>query len=186
MIELSWGHGRLELVQGDITCVRADALVTAANEGLRGGGGVDGAIHAAGGPQILAECRRIGGCPTGRAVATQAGNLPARWVIHAVGPIWHGGTQGEPELLASAYRCSLELAASLGARSIAFPSISTGVYGYPVGAAATTALATVLAHLEREVLPELVRFVLFDPATREAYEVALERHRRAQKERGTR
>jgi O-acetyl-ADP-ribose deacetylase (regulator of RNase III) len=186
MSRLNWGNGRIELVLGDITHVEADVLVTAANAGLCGGGGVDGAIHAAGGPEILAECRRIGGCPTGRAVATTAGRLPARWVIHAVGPIWGGGQRGEPELLGSAYRESLELAASLGARSIALPSISTGVYGYPVGEAADVALDAACAHLERAALPEVVRFVLFDRGTYAAYEGALARRGRDQNEIGTR
>ncbi len=168
------GGGRIELIQGDITQVQADALVTAANAGLRGGGGVDGAIHAAGGPEILEECRRIGGCVTGGAVATGAGRLPARWVIHAVGPIWQGGGAGEEALLSSAYRASLELIASLGGERIAFPSISTGVYGYPVGAAARTALAAVARHLQAEPLPRVVTMVLFDRATYHAYAEALD------------
>jgi O-acetyl-ADP-ribose deacetylase (regulator of RNase III) len=168
-------HGRIELVLGDIVQVEAEAIVTAANAQLRGGGGVDGAIHAAGGPAILAECRRIGGCPTGEAVATGAGRLSARWVIHAVGPIWRGGGAGERKLLASAYRRSLELAASLGARSVAFPSISTGAYGYPLAAAAAVAVGEIRAHLRATGLPDTVRLVLFDPHTYAAYEAALER-----------
>ena len=152
----------LELVQGDITRQDVDAIVNAANSGLRGGGGVDGAIHRAGGPAIMAECRRIGGCPTGQAVITTGGDLPARQVIHAVGPRWRGGGAGEAELLASAYRRSLEAAVENGLRSVAFPSISTGAYGYPVGQAATVALAAVREFLEANAAKlALVRFVLF-------------------------
>lgn len=174
MESCSWGHGRIELHQGDITRVKADALVTAANSGLRGGGGVDGAIHQAGGPEILEECRRIGGCRPGKAVATTAGSLPARWVIHAVGPIWRGGAEREAQLLASAYSESLCVLASLGGSSIAFPSISTGAYGYPLKEAARVALETVMRHLEREVRPDLVKMVLFDSRTFQAYARALE------------
>jgi len=168
-------NGRaLELVQGDITEQEVDAIVNAANSGLRGGGGVDGAIHRAGGPSIMAECRRIGGCPTGSAVATCAGNLKAKHVIHAVGPIWHGGARGEAELLAGAYRTSLELARELGLSSIAFPSISTGVYSYPLWQAARIALSTVVEHISGETCIELARFVLFDAGTYAAYSEALE------------
>ena len=165
----------LELVQGDVTCQQVDAIVNAANKWLAGGGGVDGAIHRRGGPAIMEETRRRypEGCPTGEAVITGAGDLPRRFVIHAVGPRWKGGTNDEPALLASAYRCCLELAAANECRSLAFPSISTGIYGYPVTRAARTALSTVIEFLEERKAPELVRFVLFDAATFRAYAGAL-------------
>ena len=144
-------NGRtLAVVQGDITRIPADAIVNAANSALAGGGGVDGAIHRAGGPSIMAELRaRHGreGCPTGSAVVTSAGELPARWVIHAVGPRWSGGTGGEAELLASAYRSALDAAESLGARTITFPAISCGIYGYPLDEGARIGLASVREHL---------------------------------------
>lgn len=164
----------IQLVQGDITTFPADAIVNAANSGLRGGGGVDGAIHRAGGPQIMAECRKIGGCPTGEARVTTAGNLPARYVIHAVGPIWRGGSHGEPALLASAYRCSLRLAEELHLTSIAFPSISTGAYGYPLRDAARIALETVADHCRQPGSLRSITFVLFTPETLAAYDEALE------------
>ena len=160
MTELRVRSTRLTLVQGDITVQHVDAVVNAANAALRGGGGVDGAIHRAGGPDIMAQCRRIGGCPTGQAVRTTAGRLPANHVIHTVGPVWSGGAAGEPDLLASAYRRSLEVAAAHGARTVAFPSISTGVYGYPKDLAADTALDTVTAALSQLDFDE-VRFVVF-------------------------
>lgn len=167
----------LELVQGDITRERTDAIVNAANSSLLGGGGVDGAIHRAGGPAILEACKRIraerGSCPTGQAVLTTGGSLTARFVIHTVGPVWHGGQHGEPELLASAYSSSLALAEENRLRSIAFPSISTGAYGYPEGAAATVALRTVLAHLRGDSSLECVRFVLFGESTLARYADAL-------------
>ena len=164
----------MELVQGDITAVEVDAIVNAANTSLLGGGGVDGAIHRAGGPAILAECRRLGGCETGDAKATTAGDLPARFVIHAVGPVWHGGGRGEDDLLASAYRRSVEVAAGLGCVSMAFPAISTGVYGFPVERAAPIALHTVRdtaagTSVERPV------FVLFSAHDLEVYRAALAR-----------
>lgn len=152
---------RVELVCGDITDQRVDAIVNAANRSLLGGGGVDGAIHRAGGPEILAECRALGGCPTGDSKATTGGRLPARFVIHTVGPIYQGGRAGEAELLASAYRRSLEVAVEIGAKSVAFPSISTGAYGYPIAEAAPIALRAVSAVLSRSASIELVRFVLF-------------------------
>jgi O-acetyl-ADP-ribose deacetylase (regulator of RNase III) len=161
----------IEAVQGDITEQAVDAIVNAANSSLLGGGGVDGAIHRAGGPAILAECRRHGGCDTGDAKATTAGRLPARYVIHTVGPVWRGGEAGEAELLASCHRRALELAAELGCGSIAFPAISTGVYGYPVELAAPVAIA---AACEAQRPPvDLVRFVLFSQGHLEAFERAL-------------
>ena len=164
----------LELVQGGVTLQAVDAIVNAANSGLRGGGGVDGAVHRAGGPQIMEECRRIGGCPTGTAVITTGGKLPARNVIHAVGPVWRGGASGEPDLLASAYRSTLELAVQRGLRSVAFPSLSTGAYGYPVEDGARVALKTVAGVLSaHEGLLDLVRFVLFTRGDYEVYAAAL-------------
>lgn len=168
------GAATLSLRRGDITAQTVDAIVNAANSGLRGGGGVDGAIHRAGGPTILEECRRIGGCPTGKAVATGAGRLPARWVFHAVGPVFQDGRRGEPGLLASAYRSCLELADQHGARTIAFPSISTGAYGYPLADAAAIAVRTVAGHLTSSATQiQEVIFVLFDARTLAAYQAAL-------------
>lgn len=167
----------LTLQLGDITRQHVDAIVNAANAGLVGGGGVDGAIHHAGGPEIMEECDRIraekGGCPTGTAVRTTAGKLPARAVIHTVGPRWRGGKHGEERLLASAYRSSLELAASHGYRTVAFPSIGTGVYGYPIRKAAEVALRTILEVLaERPVDFDEVRVVLFSKFDLGVYEKA--------------
>ena len=163
----------VEVVQGDITQIAVDAIVNAANEGLRGGGGVDGAIHRAGGPAIMKECIRHGGCPTGDAKATTAGDLPARHVIHAVGPVWHGGGRGEDDLLASAYRRSVEVAVELGCGSISFPAISTGIYGFPIERAAPIALATARAAAEAAGGDRRLVFVLFSPADLEVYRAAL-------------
>ena len=162
---------RIEAVQGDITAQEVDAVVNAANQALAGGGGVDGAIHRAAGHRELQEaCRALGGCPTGDAKATPGFRLPARWIIHAVGPRWRGGEKGEPEDLASCYRRSLEVADELGARSVAFPAISTGIYGYPPEEAARIAVETITS-TRTEV--ELVRLVAFDDATKHRYEALL-------------
>jgi O-acetyl-ADP-ribose deacetylase len=163
---------RLELVRGDITTVAVDAIVNAANSGLRGGGGVDGAIHRAGGPTIMQECRRLGGCATGDAKATGAGALPARYVVHAVGPVWHGGGSGEPEALASAHRRSVEVADDLGCTSIAFPAISTGIYGYPVDRAAAVALPAAVTAAEVSAHVRRIVFVLFSAADLAAFQAA--------------
>lgn len=169
------GSCGLELVMDDITRQSTDAIVNAANSRLAGGGGVDGAIHRAGGPSIMVETRQRypQGCPTGEAVITGAGQLPARYVIHAVGPIWNGGQHREAEQLASAYQQSLAVAAAHQCQSVAFPSLSTGAYGYPVALAAQTALATVAAFLREQQQPSVVRFVLFDSGTYAAYAAAL-------------
>lgn len=169
------GRATLQLQRGDITEQRVDAIVNAANSGLLGGGGVDGAIHHAGGPTIMQECRAIGGCPTGEAVVTAAGELPCRWVIHTVGPVWDGGDAGEPQLLASAYRNGVARARELGARTLAFPSLSTGAYGYPLPAAARIALGTIAEELrDRPGSLETVRFVLFGDDALRAFEEAAE------------
>lgn len=156
----------IQFVVGDLTQQHVEAIVNAANTSLLGGGGVDGAIHAAGGPEILAECRLLGGCETGAAKATTAGRLPARWVIHTVGPIWRGGDAGEPELLASAHRRSLEVAEELGARTVAFPAISCGIYGYPPELAAPVAVGAVRELADRF---ETVRFVFLDERLRRIF-----------------
>ena len=181
MTEIDVGGRILQAIRGDITLIPADAIVNAANSDLVPGGGVDGAIHGAGGPAILADVRsRYGAhrtCPPGSAVVSIAGNLPARWVIHAVGPVWAGGRDGEPELLASAYRTSLAEADALGAKSVTFPAISCGVYGYPLSEGARIALETVRAHLAdvRSTSIERATFVLFSDATRAVFEAELGR-----------
>jgi O-acetyl-ADP-ribose deacetylase (regulator of RNase III) len=164
---------RLQLKRGDITAEHVDAIVNAANQSLLGGGGVDGAIHRAGGPEILAECRTLGGCATGDAKATTAGRLPARHVIHTPGPRWRGGGHGEDDLLASSHRRSIEVAAGLGDRSIAFPAISTGIYGFPIERAAPIALRAARDAAETSGVIDDVRFVLFSDADYEAFERAL-------------
>ena len=165
----------LEIVEGDITQQDTEAIVNAANEQLRVGGGVDGAINRAGGPQIQEEARKIGYCPTGQAVLTTGGNLKAKYVIHTVGPRYKNGRAGEPELLASCYRESLKLASARGIKSLSFPSISTGIYGYPIADAAKTALGTVKTYLKEHPEMELVRFVLFGQQAFEPYAAALQK-----------
>jgi O-acetyl-ADP-ribose deacetylase (regulator of RNase III) len=177
-LEFHVGNAKICLVQGDITDMDTDAIVNAANSSLMGGGGVDGAIHRRGGPKILEECKRLrarewpGGLPTGKAAMTIGGNLKAIYVIHTVGPIWRGGTQKEPELLADAHRNSLKLAVSEGLKTIAFPSISTGAYGYPIEKASRIALATVKDFLEKEDNLDKVMFVLFSRDDLEVYKDA--------------
>ncbi|MDA2934776.1 O-acetyl-ADP-ribose deacetylase [Acidobacteria bacterium AH-259-D05] len=175
-METKIANSTVELVTGDITQQQTDVIVNAANSQLAGGGGVDGAIHRTGGPAIMAETRQEypQGCPTGDAVITGAGNLAARHVVHTVGPIWGGGERGEEEKLASAYRRSLEVVVENGCGSVAFPSLSTGAYRYPMDLAARTALNTVLTFLEERGKPELVRFVLFDQTTYIAYSTVLQ------------
>jgi len=178
MIEFIIGKTKIRIVQGDITEQNTDAIVNAANSSLMGGGGVDGAIHRKGGPKILEECKRIrentwpDGLPTGKAVITTGGNLKARYVIHTVGPVWHGGKHGERELLAEAYKNSLKLAVSKGLKTIAFPSISTGAYSYPIEKASKIALKTVQEFLEKENNLNEVLLVLFSKPDLETYEKA--------------
>lgn len=169
---------RIQLIKGDITKITADAIVNAANSSLLGGGGVDGAIHRAGGPEILDACRDIrarqGKCKTGEAVITTAGNLPANFVIHTVGPVWNGGYKNEPELLASCYSNSLRLAVDNGVKTIAFPNISTGIYGYPKAGAAKVAVHTVKQFLANESSMDLVTFVCFDEDNYSLYKTLLQ------------
>jgi len=163
----------IELIQGDITSVKVDAIVNAANSSLAGGGGVDGAIHGIGGSEIARECRKLGGCETGNAKITTGGNLPARFVIHAVGPIYRGGDKGEPELLASAYRRCIEVARENNLASLAFPSLSTGAYGYPVEQASKIALKTISEEIDKYGKLTLLRIVLYSTDDLEVYKKSL-------------
>ncbi|MBN2514667.1 MAG: O-acetyl-ADP-ribose deacetylase [Deltaproteobacteria bacterium] len=174
-MDVKIGNATLSLVLGDITKENTDAIVNAANSGLRGGGGVDGAIHRAGGPAIMEECRKIGYCPAGQAVVTTAGNLNATYVIHTVGPIYKGGTRGEATLLKSAYLESLKQAVKKGSKSVSFPAISAGVYGYPLSEAARIALKTIIEYLKENNSIDLVRFVLFDQAIFDVFSEELQK-----------
>lgn len=164
---------RISIIVGDITHLDVDAIVNAANNSLLGGGGVDGAIHRAAGPGLLEECRLLQGCPTGEARTTRGHNLAAHWVIHTVGPVWKGGNRQEPELLASAYRNSLLEAERIGAESLAFPSISTGVYSYPADKAAIVAITTISEFLAKHDIPKIVVCVCFSESSAKAYRGAL-------------
>ena len=166
--------GKLEIIKGDITEQNVDAIVNAANCSLLGGGGVDGAIHRAAGPELLAECRTLHGCETGKAKITKGYRLPARYVIHTPGPVWHGGGNGEEEKLASCYRSCLELASANGCKTVDFPSISTGVYRFPKDKAAQIAVDTILGYLRAHSEIERVRMVCFDSRTQQHYQDALD------------
>ena len=166
---------RIEVIRGDITRQDADAIVNAANCSLLGGGGVDGAVHRAAGPELLRECRTLNGCETGKAKITKGYRLPARYVIHTPGPVWHGGGHGEEELLASCYRSCLALASEYGCRTVDFPSISTGVYRFPLDKAARIAIGTIAAYLDGHPEIERVRMVCFDERTESFYREALEK-----------
>jgi len=178
VVERSVGQARIRLVQGDITDQDVDAIINAANSSLMGGGGVDGAIHRKGGPRILQECKKVraeewpDGLPAGKAVITTGGNLKARYVIHTVGPVWRGGKSGEPGLLEDAYRNSMELAARKGLKRIAFPSISTGAFGYPIDQAARIAISTIKDFLEKKDDLAEVNLILFSSSDLQVYEVA--------------
>lgn len=168
--------GKIKIIQGDITKVKADAIVNAANTSLLGGGGVDGAIHRAAGPELLAECRLLHGCKTGQAKLTKGYRLPAKYVIHTPGPIWRGGNQNEPELLANCYHNCLQLAEENQCHTVAFPSISTGVYHFPLEQAADIAICTIREYLAGQDMIQEVTMVCFDSGTLAAYQAALEKH----------
>jgi len=173
-MQLQVNHGTIELIRGNIVEQQVDAIVNAANSSLLGGGGVDGAIHRAAGPMLVAKCATLGGCATGQAKITPGYRLPARYVIHAVGPRYQGGTKGEAELLSSAYRSSLQLASEHNLQSVAFPAISTGIYGYPLAEAAQIALQTVINYLQSHPEIKLVRFVLWNAEAETAFRNALQ------------
>jgi O-acetyl-ADP-ribose deacetylase (regulator of RNase III) len=173
MASMETPHARIRVELGDITRLAVDAIINAANPSLLGGGGVDGAIHRAAGPELLAECRTLGGCPPGEARLTRGYRLPAVYVIHTVGPVWRGGAAGEPEILAGCYQSCLAIARERRFAAIAFPAIATGIYGFPREAAASIAVAQVAARLAAHDKPERVIFVCFDEATRAAYDAVL-------------
>jgi O-acetyl-ADP-ribose deacetylase (regulator of RNase III) len=173
MASMETPHARIRVELGDITRLAVDAIINAANPSLLGGGGVDGAIHRAAGPELLAECRTLGGCPPGEARLTRGYRLPAVYVIHTVGPVWRGGAAGEPEILAGCYQSCLAIARERRFAAIAFPAIATGIYGFPREAAACIAVAQVAARLAAHDKPERVIFVCFDEATRAAYDAVL-------------